>query len=320
MAPRPVWKGYLKLSLVSCSVELTAATSQSEKVSFRTLNRATGNPVRRQYVDSVTDEPLDTDDEVKGYEVGEDEYVLVEDDEIEALQIESSHTLAVDAFVDKSSIEQIYLDTPYYLTPADAVSREAFAVVRAAMAEAKMAGLARIVLYRRERPVVIEPLGDGMLLTTLRYSETVRRPEDVLDDLGDVEADEEMIDLARHIIEKKKSRFDPSAFEDRYEAALRELVQAKAEGRKPAKPKPQRGGGKVVDLFDALKRSLAEDGGGKAAAKSGGKGSSSGKAAARSGAKSADEAGAKPAEKPAAKSSAGRRSASGGRAAARKRA
>jgi len=259
MAPRPVWKGYLKLSLVSCAVELSNATSNAEKISFRTINRATGNPVRRQYVDTVTGEPVEAEDEAKGFEIGDDEFVLIDDAEIEALQIESSHTLAIDAFVEKSSIEQIYLDTPYYVTPADKVSVEAFAVIRDAMAAKGMAGIARIVLYRRERPVVIEPLENGLLMTTLRYAATVRRPEEVLGGIGEVTVDEEMIDLARHIIEKKTASFDPDGFEDRYEAALAELVRARAEGRTPAKPKPQKRPSNVVDLFDALRRSLAAD-------------------------------------------------------------
>jgi len=277
MAPRPVWKGYLKLSLVSCAVELSNATSNSEKISFRTINRATGNPVRRQYVDTVTGEPVETEDEAKGFEIGDDEFVLIDDAEIEALQIESSHTLAIDSFVEKNSIEQIYLDTPYYVTPADKVSVEAFAVIRDAMAAKGMAGIARIVLYRRERPVVIEPLENGLLMTTLRYAATVRRPEEVMGGIGEVTVDEEMIDLARHIIDKKTASFDPDGFEDRYEAALAELVRARAEGRTPAKPKPQKRPSNVVDLFDALRRSLASDDGAGAPAPGGKRGSKAAK-------------------------------------------
>lgn len=267
MAPRPAWKGYLKLSLVTCAVELSNATTQSEKVSFRVLNRSSGNTVRRQYVDSVTGKPVDAEDEVKGYEIAGDEFLLVEEKEIEAVQVESSHTMTLDAFVEKSQIEQIYLDTPYYLAPADKVSEEAFAVIRQALAEKKMAGLARIVLYRRERPVVIEALGKGMLLTTLRYDNTVRQPDTVFGEIKDVKIDQEMIDLATHIIDKKKARFDPSKFEDRYENALLDLIKAKKAGKKApvvkAAPKPSN----VVNLFDALKKSLAAEGGseGKAA-------------------------------------------------------
>jgi len=260
MAPRPAWKGYLKLSLVTCAVELSNATTQSEKVSFRVLNRSTGNTVKRVYVDAVTGKPVDDKDEVKGYEIGSDEFLLVEDSEIEKVQIESSHTMSLEGFVAKADIEQVYLDTPYYLAPADKVSEEAFAVIRDALAQKKMAGLARIVLYRRERPVVIEPLGRGMLLTTLRYDRTVRRPETVFDDIRDVKIDEEMTDLATHIIDRKKTKFDPSKFEDRYEDALLELIDAKKAGRKAPKAKAAPKPSNVVNLFDALRKSLAADG------------------------------------------------------------
>ena len=153
MAVRPAWKGYIKLSLVTCAVELFNATTATEKVSFRILNRATGNTVNRQYVDSETGKEVGEGDEVKGYETSSGNYLLIEEDEIEAVQIESSHTLNLDGFVQKSEIDAIYLDTPYYLAPADEVSEEAFAVIRDALAAKKMAGMARIVLYRRERPV-----------------------------------------------------------------------------------------------------------------------------------------------------------------------
>lgn len=261
MAPRPAWKGYLKLSLVTCAVELSNATTQSEKVSFRIINKATGNTVKRQYVDAVSGKPVDPDNEVKGYELGTDEFLLLDDAEIEAVQIESSHTLSLDSFVAKSEIEQIYLDTPYYLAPADKMAEEAFAVIREALALKKMAGLARIVLYQRERPVVIEPLGKGMLMTTLRYDNTVRKPEAVFDDIADVKIDKEMIDLATHIIDKKQGKFEPSDFEDRYEVALLELIKAKKAGQKPPVVTSAEAPSNVVDLFDALKKSLAAEGG-----------------------------------------------------------
>jgi DNA end-binding protein Ku len=253
MAPRPVWKGYLRLSLVSCAVELSNATDHSEKVSFRMLNRKTGNTVRRQYVDGVSGKPVPDSDEVKGYEIGKDEYLLVEDAEIDAVQIESSHMLNIESFVDRASIAQIYFDTPYYLSPADKVSEEAFAVLREAMARKKMAGIARIVLYRRERPAMIEPFGKGLLLTTLRYDNNVRKPEGLFDG--------EMINLASHIIDQNKAKFDPSKFEDRYENALLELIRAKQAGRKPPTAHSVEKPSNVVNLFDALKKSLAADGG-----------------------------------------------------------
>lgn len=262
MAPRPVWKGYLKLSLVTCAIELSNSTTYSEKVSFHVLNRSTGHRVKRIYVDSDTDKPVENDDQVKGYEVEGGEYVLMEEKDFDAVRIESSDTVSLESFVEKSSIEQIYLDTAYYVAPGDKVSEEAFAVIRDAMRAKKMAALARIVLYRRERPVVVEPLDDGLLLTTLRYESTVRRPDTVFDEIRKVKVDKDMLDLAEHIIDKKKGKFDPTAFEDKYENALLEIIKAKKAGKKIAAPKKATKPSNVVNLFDALKKSLAEDTGG----------------------------------------------------------
>ncbi|MHA6642320.1 non-homologous end joining protein Ku [Mesorhizobium sp. A623] len=259
MAPRPAWKGYLKLSLVTCAVELTNVVTHAEKVSFNILNRDTGNRVKRIYVDAETGKPVESEDEVKGYEVEDGGYVRIEEDDIDAVRIESSNMLALDGFVDKASIQQIYLDTPYYLAPADKVSEDAFSVIREAMAAKKKAGLARIVLYRRERPVVIEPLGKGMVLTTLRYDSTVRQPDTVFDEIKTVKTDKEMIELAEHIIDKKATKFDPSEFDDKYEEALIELIRAKKAGRKAPKAKMAAKPSNVVNLFDALKKSLAAD-------------------------------------------------------------
>jgi DNA end-binding protein Ku len=259
MAPRPTWKGHLKLSLVSCAVELSNATTYAEKVSFRTINRSSGNPVRRQYIDSVSGKPVADEDEVKGYEIGDDQFLLIEDEEIEAVQIESSHTLNIETFVDRDKVEQIYLDTPYYLAPADDMADEAFAVIREAMAKRKMAGLTRIVLYRRERPALIEALGKGLLLTTLRYDANVRKPEEIFGDIATTKVDKEMVELATSIIDKKKGRFDPSKFEDAYETALVELIKAKRKGRKPPVVQAAAPPSNVVNLFDALKKSLAGD-------------------------------------------------------------
>ncbi len=259
MAPRPAWKGYLKLSLVTCAVEITNVVTHSERVSFRVLNRKTGNTVRRIYVDAGTGKPVGEDDEIKGYEVDSGRFVHIEEDEIEAVRVESSDMLNLDGFVDKSSIQQIYLDTPYYLTPADKVSEDAFAVIRDALSAKKKAGLARIVLYRRERPAVIEPLGKGMMLTTLRYDSTVRQPGAVFDEIKAMKTDKEMIDLAVHIIDRKPARFDPSTFDDKYEEALLELIRAKKAGRKAPKAKAAGKPSNVVNLFDALKKSLASD-------------------------------------------------------------
>jgi DNA end-binding protein Ku len=270
MAVRSAWKGYLKLSLVTCAVELYNATTYTEKVSFHVVNRKTGNRVKRQFVDAETGKPVEDEDQVKGYELGDDEYLLLDEDEIESVEIESKHTLDLEGFVDRSEIDPVYLDTPYYLAPADEVSEEAFAVIRDALARKKMAGLARIVLYRRERPVLIEPRDKGMLMTTLRFAKLVRADDELFDDIKNVKVDQEMIDLASSIIAKKKARFDPSKFEDKYEDALLELIKAKKAGKKPPIARPAERPSNVINLFDALKKSLGEEGG-KAASRGGAK-------------------------------------------------
>lgn len=258
MAPRPAWKGYLKLSLVTCAVELSGATTNAEKVSFRTLNRETGNAVRRQYIDSESGKPVDEKNEVRGYEVEKDEFLLIEDEDVEAVQIESSHTLSLDSFVDKAEVDPIYIEKPYYLTPADKVSEEAFAVIRQALEAKKMAALARIVLYQRERPCMIEPFGKGMLLTTLRYGDTVRSADEAYDDLGRIKIDEDMLDLAMRVIERKQGKFDPAKLEDRYGQAVIELIKSKKKGgrKAPAREAEDRPSN-IINLFDALKKSLA---------------------------------------------------------------
>ena len=258
MAPRPAWKGYLKLSLVTCAVELSGATTQSEKVSFRTLNRQTGNAVRRQYMDSASGKPVDEKSEVRGYEVEKDEFLIIEDEEIEAVQIESSHTLSLDSFVEKADVDPVYIEKPYYLTPADKVSEEAFAVIRQALEDKKMAGLARIVLYQRERPCLIEPFGKGMLLTTLRYGDTVRQAEEAYDGIDKAKPDQDLLELAIRTIERKKGKFDPATFEDRYEKAVLDLIKSrKKSGKKVAVRETEEKPSNVINLFDALKKSLA---------------------------------------------------------------
>lgn len=262
MATRPAWKGYLKLSLVTCAVELSNAITHSEKVSFRVLNRTTGNRVNRVYIDAETTKPLKDDQEIKGYETEKDRFLRIEEDEIDAVQIESSHTLAIDTFVKKADIEPVYLETPYYLAPADKVSEEAFAVIHAALEKKKMAGLAKIVLFRRERPVVIEPFGKGMLLTTLRYDATVRKPETILGEVDTGKTDPELLKMATKFIDGHMTKFDPKTFVDKYEADLLKLIKAKKAGRKPkitkAEAEPEKPSN-VVNLFDALKKSLAAD-------------------------------------------------------------
>lgn len=260
MAPRPVWKGYLKLSLVTCAVELSGATTAAEKVSFRTLNRKTGNAVRRQYLDQQSGKPVAKKDEVRGYEVEKDEFLLIEDEDIENVQIESSHTLNLESFVAKADVDPIYIEKPYYLTPGDKVSEEAFAVIRQALENRKMAGLARIVLYQRERPCLIEPFGKGMLLTTLRYNDTIRTADEAYDRQDKIKIDPDLLDLAMRVIEKKKGKFEPSTFEDRYEKAVLDFIKSKKKSGKKApirKDDDEEQPSNVINLFDALKKSLA---------------------------------------------------------------
>jgi DNA end-binding protein Ku len=255
MAPRPNWKGYLKLSLVSCPVALYPATTTSERVSFRTLNRETGNRVRRQFVDEQTGDPVESDGQIKGYEVAKGEYVQVEDDEIKAVQLESNHTIDIERFVPRDEVDELYLDTPYYLAPTDRVGEEAFAVIRDAMRAEEMVGLARVVLFRRERIVMLAPRDKGIAATSLRYANEVHAASAYFDEIPDTELPKQMLDLAKHIIEKMSGKFEPDSFEDRYEGALIELIRSKQKGL-PVKPQPAHKQANVINLMDALKRSV----------------------------------------------------------------
>ncbi|HEU0165712.1 MAG TPA: Ku protein, partial [Thermomicrobiales bacterium] len=213
MAPRSNWKGYLKLSLVSCPVQLFPATSTKERVAFHLLNRETGHRLRRKLVDPDTDEAVESEDQVKGFEVAKNEYILMEEDEIASVAIESTHTIDIETFVPKTEIDATFLDTPYYLAPDGKMGEEAFAVIREAMREKGVVGIGRVVLYRRERPIMLEPRGKGLVATTLRYAYEVRNDSDYFGDIDDVAVPEEMLDLASHIIERKAAHFDPKRFE-----------------------------------------------------------------------------------------------------------
>ncbi|HJZ42195.1 MAG TPA: Ku protein [Hyphomicrobiaceae bacterium] len=255
MAPRPNWKGYLKLSLVSCPVALFPATTTSERVSFRTLNRETGNRVRRQFVDEQTGDPVETEDQVKGYEVAKGEFIQIEDDELKAVQIESNHTIDIERFVPRAEIDELYLETPYYLTPTDRVGEEAFAVIRDAMRMEKMVGLARVVLFRRERLMMLEPRDKGITATSLHFANEVHAPANYFDEIPDVAIPKEMLELAKHIIEKMAGEFRPEQFQDRYENAVIELIRSKQKGM-PVKPQPTHRQANVINLMDALRRSV----------------------------------------------------------------
>jgi DNA end-binding protein Ku len=271
MAPRSNWKGYLKLSLVSAHIAIYPTTSSSEKVRFNTLKRATGNRLKRQMLDSVTGEPVESDEQVKGYAVGKDQYVVVEDDELANIAIESSRTVDIEKFVPKASIDDRYRDTPYYLAPEDQVGQEAFAVIRDAMQKKKMVGIARVVMARRERVMMLEPLGKGIMGTTLHYPYEIRGEESVFEDIPDLKLPDQMIGLAEDIIDKMTGEFEPDKFEDRYENAMIELIRSKQAGLPAPKDKPAARPANVVNLMDALRRSIEDKGGkekaGKAPAK-----------------------------------------------------
>jgi DNA end-binding protein Ku len=258
--PRSSWKGYLKLSLVSCAVALYNASSSSERVSFNTLNRKTGNRLKQNMVDSVSGEPVDTADRVKGYQVSKGQYVMVEDTDLEALKLESTKTIEIETFVPAAEIDEIYLDSPYYLAPDDKVAEEAFAVIREAMTRKKIVGIGRIVLARRERMLMLQARGKGMLATTLRYPYEVRQDGEVFDEITDVKLPGEMLDIAQEIIARKSAHFEPDKFADRYEEAVIGLLKAKQAGQTFTVPEPSQPAN-VVNIMDALKKSLEASGG-----------------------------------------------------------
>src|SRR6187431_101036 len=267
MAPRSNSKGYLKLALVSGSIAIYPATSSSEKVRFNTLNRATGNRLKRKMVDAVTEEEVPTEEQVKGYAVGKDQYVTVEDDELAEIAIESSHTVDIEKFVPKVSIDDRFRDTPYYLAPEDKVGQEAFAVIRDAMEKKKMVGIARVVMARRERVMMLEPFGKGIMGTNLLYPYEIRGEDAVFEDIPDMKLPDQMIGLAEDIIDRMSGKFEPEKFEDRYENAMIELIRSKQAGLPAPKEKAPAKPANVVNLMDALRRSIEDTGGKNASVK-----------------------------------------------------
>jgi len=265
MAPRPNWKGYLKLSLVSCSVALYSATTTSERIRFNILNRKTGNRVRNLVIDSETEEPVETEDRIKGYQFEKGQYVQVEDEELDEVALESTHTIDIESFVPRDEVDEIYLDESYYIVPNDKVAYEAFAVIRDAMEKENLVGLARVVLYRRERILMLQPRGKGLMATALRYNSEVRAEDNYFDEIPSVKVPNDMLDLAVHILKSKEAKFDPDKFEDRYETALTNLIRAKQAG-KPAPKLSEAKPSNVVNLMDALRKSVNAEKGGKGAA------------------------------------------------------
>lgn len=316
MAGRSYWKGHLRLSLVSCAVALYPAVGTAHQLKCHTINRRTGNRINEEVVDSVTREPVPREDRVKGCEVAKDELVPIEEEELQHIRLESTHTLNIESFVVRSEVDERYLDKPYYLAPEDKVSREAFAVIRDAMREKNKAGLGRLVIARKERLALIEPFGKGMMATLLRAADEVRSPTATFEEIADFEAPADMRELAAQLIERNSGAFDPSRFEDRYEQALLALVRSKAKpAAKAGKPAAGAGdapaGSNVVSLMEALKRSISDEkaAAGKAAPPRGAAAGAapeaarkaSPKASPKPSAKPAARAGAKPVPKSAAK-------------------
>ncbi len=256
MASRAVWKGRLEVGEVVCPVALHAAASSSERVSFHVVNRATGHRVRRVFVDAETGEPVERDDQAKGYETDRGKTVVLDKEELAEAVPDSDKTLRVEAFIACGDIDTLYFDRPYYLTPDGDAAEAAFAVIRAGLARRKAAMIARTVLFRRLRPVLIRAQGPGLVASTLEFDHEVRDAAKAFDDIPELKLDKEMLDLARHIIDTKRGRFQPERFEDRYDDALAALVKAKAEGRAIPKPKPPEAA-KPVDLMEALRKSAA---------------------------------------------------------------
>jgi DNA end-binding protein Ku len=255
MAPRANWKGFLRLSLVTCPVALYPATSDSEKISFNQLNRQTGHRIKYSKVDADTGEEVANEDIVKGYKVDADTFIEVTKDELENVALESTRTIEIDEFVDRSEIDPRYLIRPYYLRPDGKVGHDAFAVIRETIREMNKVAIGRVVLTSREHIIALEPLDKGLMGTLLRYPYEVRSEDEYFDEIQDVKVTKDMLDLAKHIVNQKTGRFEPDKFEDQYETALVDLINQKRAG-KPITPKERPRGENVVDLMDALRKSV----------------------------------------------------------------
>jgi DNA end-binding protein Ku len=258
VAARAYWKGYLKLSLVSCPIALFPATSEREKISFHQLNKETGNRVRYRKIDAETGDEVSQDNIIKGYELGKGEYIELDPEELEAIAIESKHTLEIDEFVPKKDIDELYLRDPYYIVPDGEVGQQAFAVIRDAIRKENMVALGKVVFTTREHIIALEPRENGIVGTTLRYPYEVRQSKDYFDTIENEKVTKDMLELAVHIVETKKGKFEPEKFEDEYENALKELLRKKQKGERIERPKePPRTN--VVNLMDALRRSVAQE-------------------------------------------------------------
>src|ERR1700686_543183 len=256
MAVRAYWKGSLKLSLVSCPVLLYPAATSVDKARFHMINKETGNRLKQQMVDSETGDVVESDQKGRGYEVSKGEYVEIEKEELEAVQIESNHTIDIDSFVPRDEIDKRYLNHPYYIAPDGKAGIDAFAVIRDAMKDQDRVALARIVLTNREHIIAIEPLGKGLLGTTLRYPYELRDEEEYFADIKSPKISKDMVELASHILDTKAAHFDPSKFKDEYETALKTLVKRKAAGKPVKAAEREERPDNVISLMDALQQSL----------------------------------------------------------------
>jgi DNA end-binding protein Ku len=259
MAPRANWKGFLRLSLVTCPVALYPATSDTEKVSFNQINRKTGHRIKYAKVDAETGEEVAAEDIMKGYKIDTDTYIEVSKDELDDVALESTRTIDIDEFVPKSDIDGRYLIRPYYLVPDGKVGHDAFAVIRETIRSMNKVAIGRVVLTNREHIIALEPLEKGLMGTLLRYPYEVRSEKEYFDDIQDVKVTKDMLDLAKHIVEKKSGSFEPDRFEDRYESALVDLINQKRNGLPTTAKAAPKSGGNVINLMDALKRSLASE-------------------------------------------------------------
>jgi len=258
MAPRANWKGFLRLSLVTCPVALYPATSESEKISFNQLNRQTGHRIKYLKVDADTGDEVPNEDIVKGYELDKGQYIEVSKEELEEIALESTRTIEIDEFVDRTDIDPRYLIRPYYIRPDGKVGHDAFAVIRETIREMNKVAIGRVVLTNREHIIALEPMNKGLVGTLLRYPYEVRSEREYFDEIQDVKVTKDMLDLAKHIVNQKAGRFDPDKFEDHYETALIDLINQKRAG-KPITPKESPASTNVVDLMEALRRSVGKE-------------------------------------------------------------
>jgi DNA end-binding protein Ku len=256
---RPYWKGYLKLALVSCPIALHAACSSAERIALRQINKASGNRLRQQLIDEETREPVAPEHKGRGYEVAKGQYLIVEDAELDAIEIESTHTIEIDSFVPHAQLDQRFFDTPYYVRASEPVGQEAFAVIREAMRGKGMVGLGRLVLSKRERVIALEAYDKGLLGTTLRYPYEVRKAADYFCDLPDLTIAPDLLTRAAHIVDSKAADFDPATFRDRYEEALLAHLKAKQSGAVPERKPRFAAPHGVINLMEALRRSVAEE-------------------------------------------------------------